>query len=253
MSNELHTMPLKIEALFSSRRVRSLKLDEFGAYMWLLCEAWLEGGRLPSDLEELKASLPRGSEESWQRIEKFVIFRFFRPSEDGRYLINDTQEKIYNDVVGGMKANSERGKLGAETRWGKLKQCSSNAQAVPKHGLSNSNQSQNQSKEISPNGDTKKDGALSLTVPIIPPELAKDEIFLKTWTEWTKFRRSRGKVKDWNTLFRKQLEWLKETDPATAVEVLNKSMRNGWTGLFPLKGGEVATVAQKGEKSYAWN
>jgi hypothetical protein len=72
-----------------------------------------------------------------------------------------------------------------------------------------------------------------------------------------KFRMSKGKVKDWNTLFTKQLKWL--SAQPDAVKILDKSMRNGWTGLFELKPEDLKAAStglgtsQKGAKSYEWS
>ena len=87
MSNELHTMPLKCERLLSSRRASSMRLDEFGAYMRLLCFAWLEGGSLPADMSEVREALGRDVDDAtWERIKSRVVERMFR-EENGR-LVN---------------------------------------------------------------------------------------------------------------------------------------------------------------------
>lgn len=155
MSNELHTMPLMVEKLFSSRNVRNLRLDEFGAYVWLLGEAWLEGARLPSDLDEIFKSMPRGSEdpETRKRIRKFVLERFFHPSDDGGSLVNDTQSRLYDKIVAEMKAKSSHGKIAAERRWEKRDtppQALINAPALPEQCRPNAIQSQSQSQSYIP-------------------------------------------------------------------------------------------------------
>ena len=43
------------------------------------------------------------------------------------------------------------------------------------------------------------------------------------------------KPKDWDTLFRKQSDWLGQFSAEVAIEIINQSIRNGWQGLFPLK------------------
>ncbi len=69
----------------------------------------------------------------------------------------------------------------------------------------------------------------------IPEGLGGAADFLKTWKEWVKYRKTKIKVQDWGLLFKKQLEWLSENSPEIAIKILNKSMRQGWAGLFPLK------------------
>lgn len=68
----------------------------------------------------------------------------------------------------------------------------------------------------------------------IPPSL-DSENFRATWAEWVEFRMSLKKVKRWDILFRKQLEWLSCMSVPTAIAVLDQSMRGGWVGLFDVK------------------
>lgn len=54
--------------------------------------------------------------------------------------------------------------------------------------------------------------------------------------EWMKYRRGLGgNVKDWTTLFRKQIEWLPQFSEQDQLLILDQSMRNGWRGLFEPK------------------
>lgn len=80
---------------------------------------------------------------------------------------------------------------------------------------------------------------------IIPLPLSGNPEFLKSWNEWQKVRKSKGKVKDWDTLFAKQIEWLKDYSPEIATGILNQSMRNGWQGLFDLKWKPVNNINSK--------
>lgn len=62
--------------------------------------------------------------------------------------------------------------------------------------------------------------------------------------EWMKYRRGLGgNVKDWTTLFRKQIEWLPQFSEQDQLLILDQSMRNGWRGLFEPKAnnGQVKT------------
>lgn len=68
----------------------------------------------------------------------------------------------------------------------------------------------------------------------IPPSL-DSESFRHAWAEWVEFRMSLKRVKRWDILFRKQLEWLSSMPIATAIAVLDQSMRQGWMGLFEVK------------------
>ena len=75
-----------------------------------------------------------------------------------------------------------------------------------------------------------------IKVPFIGPtegsELALSHSYQATWKEWIEYRRGMKAVKDWSKLFQKQVEWLAKYTPDVAVEILNTSMRNGWTGVF---------------------
>lgn len=68
------------------------------------------------------------------------------------------------------------------------------------------------------------------------PAKFNTDTFKTAWAEWIKVRKAKGKVKDWQLMFQKQLEWLASLyDAPAAIEVLNQSIRNGWTGLIALK------------------
>jgi len=121
MPNELHTMPIKVERFLSSRRVRRMRLDELGAYFLLLCEAWLDGGTLPNDEIELRATLglsqDADDDEAWQRLRRFVVERMFVPSEDGTTISNPTQTEVWNSVMAEHARKSDAGRAGARGRW----------------------------------------------------------------------------------------------------------------------------------------
>lgn len=79
-----------------------------------------------------------------------------------------------------------------------------------------------------------KGGSPGLNAPI--PLFLNAEPFKTTWERWMRFRRTLKAVKDWTTLFASQLKWLERFGPQVASEILEQSMRNGWQGLFELKG-----------------
>ena len=58
----------------------------------------------------------------------------------------------------------------------------------------------------------------------------------ETFDAWISFRKGLGKKpKDWDAMFKKQVEWLKPFGEAMAIQILAQSIRNGWQGLFELK------------------
>jgi len=156
-------MPLKIEKLLSSRKVQSLELDEFGAYIKLLCYSWLEGGALPKQcLSNAKAmgKLLGISDDNATRIIANVLDVFFIKSGD--FYTNSTLTEVYLEVQSRHEKRVKAGRIGG------LKQCSSNAQAMLKQKPSNQSQSQSQIlKEI-----VKK--------KFTPPTFSEFETYCKT-------------------------------------------------------------------------
>jgi hypothetical protein len=65
----------------------------------------------------------------------------------------------------------------------------------------------------------------------------KNEAFSRAWEEWVTFRKKLKGCKDWDSLFRKQLEWFASfPDQQTAITMMDTSIRNGWKGLFEPQG-----------------
>jgi uncharacterized protein YdaU (DUF1376 family) len=221
MANELHTMPLKIERLNSSRRVRRLELDEFGAYIKILCDAWLEGGKLPkqclSNAQELQKQCPCSADVA-ERIIKNVVNVFFHESEDGKFIVNDTLTAIYQDVISKSDRVRDRAKKGAAARWD-----ASNAQAMPKQCLSNAIQSQSQIDtsyrlDSEEEGLTKKEAYLcgEPGVPAPPPKPAAVK-----WHELVKWDAVAG---DFDGITEAIVEDWRQTYPAVNVgEQINKA------------------------------
>lgn len=110
-------MPLYVERLFASARVRRMKWDERGAYMVLLAEAWMDGARLPNDRESIRALLGIDDDTVWKRIERFVLDRCFEPSEDGVWLVNPPQVAIYAETLETIERNRKQRRGAAKARW----------------------------------------------------------------------------------------------------------------------------------------
>ena len=64
------------------------------------------------------------------------------------------------------------------------------------------------------------------------PEKFKTEKFTETWTEWETFRREKRCALT-ETTAKKQLAMLSKFDENEAIAILDKSITNGWQGLFP--------------------
>ena len=72
---------------------------------------------------------------------------------------------------------------------------------------------------------------------VIPDHLNTPE-FITKWGEWVVFRKE-IKKKMTPTIQEKQLKKLSEYSPGVAAAMLEQSMVNGWTGLFPIKNNDV--------------
>lgn len=72
-----------------------------------------------------------------------------------------------------------------------------------------------------------------IIIKIIKSKHIDSEKFLETWSEWTEFRKQkRNQLTE--MMIKKQIKMLESYDTDTAIEILNQSIMNGWTGLFPL-------------------
>ena len=67
------------------------------------------------------------------------------------------------------------------------------------------------------------------------PEAFSSSICEETWRKWITYRVPKGGSLDFVFMFQEQLDWLGTHTEAAALEILNTSMRNGWTGLFEPK------------------
>lgn len=106
----------------------------------------------------------------------------------------------------------------------------SNIPATDKQRLSRRDKNdKNINTPLPPSGDLVKS--------LIIPDSLNAEAFRDKWQKWIEYRKTRAKVKDWFMLFSEQLEWLAHSNAETAIEILSQSIRNGYTGIFPLKSG----------------
>lgn len=139
MANELHTMPLKLERLYSSLKFRSMQWDEQGAYLLLLCETWLkDSSSLPSTM--LKQVFNNISDQDFERIKTNVIEKCFKKNENDEWF-NVVQMELKREVRLRSKLKSEGGKKGYQA---KLKDSLSIPSAKLKDSLSIQSQIQSQ-------------------------------------------------------------------------------------------------------------
>lgn len=94
--------------------VIAMSLEERGAYITLLCVAWMEEG-LPDDHTKL-AKLLRLSPRKFASIWESMETRWY-VGDDGR-LYNRKMEGIRDEMRARSTTASEAGKRGAKKRWG---------------------------------------------------------------------------------------------------------------------------------------
>lgn len=103
-----------------------LSIEERGLYREMLSAAWRRGARLPADPIAIQRAIGCTQKE-WKRCWPKVR-QYWRL--DGDEIVNDTQAEIYAEAMAAQQRASDRGKSGAEKRWGHTsRQCSGNAQA----------------------------------------------------------------------------------------------------------------------------
>ncbi len=222
MPNDLHTMPLKVEALLSSFRVAQLELDEFGAYLRLLCYSWLNDGVLPKPgLSQAKARLKLGlwGDENHDRMMANVVDEFFPICDDGERR-NPKINAVIQEVKERRAKLSEAGKRGAQAR---LKPGLRVAKARLKGGLSIQSQSQSQrSKEKETIVSTKKKPKSVFQPPT--PEEARKHYDQKSYTfdlvKWFSHYESNGwrvgknPMKSWKA---SMVTWERSNAPSPSV------------------------------------
>lgn len=111
-----------------------LEVETVGAYIRLLCFQWVNGF-IPRKPKQIQGIISCGNDkfkEVWDELKEK-----FSPTTAG--FANKRLEMVRGEAMEYRKNASERGKAGAEARW--HKQCSSNAQAMPKNSLSSSSSS----------------------------------------------------------------------------------------------------------------
>lgn len=68
---------------------------------------------------------------------------------------------------------------------------------------------------------------------VIPESLASSQVFVKAWKSWIEFRKQIKKPLKSALSTEKQLAMLAEIGPSEAAKCIEKSIQNGWQGLFP--------------------
>lgn len=82
-------------------------------------------------------------------------------------------------------------------------------------------------------------------VIVIPQKLLSHSEFSAVWNRWMDFRRSKKACKNFDALWRNQLDLMAEWGADAAIQSMKNSMANDWQGLFAPK----QLIAQKTSKT----
>lgn len=213
------------------------KCAGYGTY-WLLLEALASSpdGMLEKDFNLLGFQLNSGCDAQLLKsvIEDFGLFEF---TEDKKYFYSAR----LNDTIKAINEKSLIAREKAEKRWSKSKavaeqkQSSGNTEVMQQQCSSNAMAMQIKQDKI------KEDN--SINPPLSPQGKKVEEIplpqvlnfpeFKAKWTEWVKYRKEKHQPLKESTV-KSQVKFL-ALHPAEAVEMIEQSIRNGWTGIFELK------------------
>ena len=94
-----------------------LPMEPRGIYREMLTQAWYRNARLPNDAEKI-CRIIGATEDEWGRCWP-IVKRFWRVTDDGGWLVNDTQLEIYNDALLRSANASEKARRAAQARYGK--------------------------------------------------------------------------------------------------------------------------------------
>jgi uncharacterized protein YdaU (DUF1376 family) len=134
--------PFYVNDFCSDGLVEAMTTEEVGAYILLLCKAWLENqpGTLPCD-DRVLARWSRLTDERWMACKPSVLSPF-KLECDNRY--HQKRMKIeHKSMMNRKKERSESGKLGAKKKWHSHRLSHEVAMQEPmaKDGLSSSSSS----------------------------------------------------------------------------------------------------------------
>lgn len=139
---------------------------------------------------------------------------------DGVFIIHDWEE--HNPWAANAEARSEAARQAAEVRWakGKKKQpLKSNAGRMHSAYLAHTN------------GNAP---FLSFPFLSLPDHLANSSEFAECWIGWEQYRKEKKNNLTKESV-KRQIKTLSSLTVEQAIETLNKSIENGWVGIFPDK------------------
>lgn len=163
-------MPLYVADYLSA--TSRLTTEQHGAYLLLLMDYWKNGA--PPNNDAVLAQITKLSPDAWSNA-RTMLEPFFEVSE--KQWIQNRVESEMEKANHNKKANIERGKAGAQARWGK-KDSPSIVGVMLDRCLADSSSSSSSSSPIPT--PTKKN-------TVAPPEGVTDSV----WQDWIKLRKEK--------------------------------------------------------------
>lgn len=213
--------------------------DEVKAYLYLLCESWLECPRatLPNEDEDL-AKMAQLSQEKWIKMKDKIMANF----------VLNNEGRLVNDKLFGVSETQYQfkkwGKMGGNPNIGKNQESEPkrvNPMVNPRvkggvNPLVNLASASASASASDTNNTTKPEN------PKIPreyletkvPENIRTERFCNLWRQWIIYRKKQKRSGDWNLLFRMHISKLQIIGEPRASASLELSIANGWMDPYEL-------------------
>lgn len=212
---------------------RSMTLAAQGAYVALLCEQF-DKGVVPSDDRAICRILGVFPDE-WESIRDEVLAKF-EEVEGG--LANARMAKEREEREGIRKRRIEAANKRWENEGGDASASAKGMQVHLQNGCKR-DASADASACVLHDASTSTSTSTSKTSPkektppqTREPKLPHGDKFAETWKLWQDFRKQKRSKLTPITIER-QLAKLAKLDEATAIQTLETSIENGWTGIFP--------------------
>lgn len=202
--------------------------DEVKAYLYLLCESWLQDIRatLPNNDEEL-ALMARLDKEKWYQVRKAVMRKFIQhPDHKGR-IYNERLMEVSN--LSEIRRKSRNNKSGTKPQQSGIKVLTAR---------------EDEDETESEEKKEKKRGIKKGEVKF--PKSLDNEKFLKAWQDWQDHRIEK-KSRLTPTTKKRQLAKLEKLGSEAAVSAIEFSIEKGYTGIFE----ETGQSLQKDEKQFS--
>ena len=193
-----------------------------GAYIRLLCAAWSEAppGSVPND-DRVLARLTGMAPDDWQDVRPEVIVAF-EEGRDGR-LYQKRLRQEYEKVACKFKAQRQNGQKGGRPKNPRETQ----QKPMGSHARSGSGSESGSSKGDGGSGGKGREPPEDTPLP----STLDTEAFRRSWRDWCRHRREiRAPLKP--TTVSRQLPKLERFGHDGAIASIERSIENGWRGLF---------------------